>query len=80
MGGRIEEEIFKLCDFEKLSVREVFDRIVGESEFDDRKYGTFDKHMRKMYRVQQLKRESGPEGVYVYWNSRTIGKPGQPNP
>ena len=72
MGGRIEEEIFELCDCKKLSVREVWNRIVGSSEFDNRTYGTFDKHMRKMVKLKQLSREKNSQGAYIYWNHRTL--------
>jgi len=75
MGGIIEDKIFELCDFDKHSVREVTEGLRGPKISCEREYGTVDKHMRKMVQVQQLTREIGPKGVYVYWNPRTINDP-----
>jgi hypothetical protein len=73
MGGRIEDGIFNLIDYQKLSVSEIVEGLGKLRPAYERSYGTVDKHLRKMVQVShQLTREKDSRGVYVYWNPRTI--------
>ena len=73
MGGIIEDMIFRLVDYQKLNVREIMEGLRGSEISCERKYGTVEKHLKKMVNVShQLTREKDSRGVYVYWNPRTI--------
>jgi hypothetical protein len=66
MGWMIEDNIIKALRNDKLTTRQVKKNLEVVGEFVT--YGTVSHHLRKMHKVQQLYREKGSNGQYVYWN------------
>lgn len=66
MGGIIEDKIFEILMRSRLTASEVREGL--ERMGYERKYGTINRHLRKMCDLQQLARDKTARGEYTYWN------------
>ena len=71
MAGIIEDKIFEVLMAERLTARDIQDRLKGIH--CTRKDRTLRRHLRKMFIVRMLEREIVGNS-YVYWNSAETQK------